>query len=214
MPFWEWLRRTHARIAAVATDISAAYIGAVAENLPGAALVLEHFHVVKLKNDKLLELLRRLYHELKGPLQKKALKGSRWVLLKNPENLNDERDERERLEEALRLNEPLAMAYYLKEDLRQIWSQPNKASASQVLDDWITHANVSNVEPLMRMSATLAAYRTGILAWYDHPISSGPMEGTNNKIRTMKRQAYGYRDMEFFKLRIMGIHEAKYFLTG
>jgi len=46
--------------------------------------------------------------------------------------------------------------------------------------------------------------RTGILAWYDHPISSGPMEGTNNKIKTMKRQAYGFRDMEFFKLRIMG----------
>ncbi len=147
-------------------------------------------------------------------MQKKTLKGSCWVLLKNPENLINERDERERLEEAFRLNEPLAMAYSLKEDLRQIWSQPNRASASQVLDDWIAHANVSNVEPLMRMSATLAAYRTGILAWYDHPISTGPMDGTNNKIKTMKRQAYGYRDMEFFKLRIMGIHEAKYSLTG
>jgi len=70
------------------------------------------------------------------------------------------------------------------------------------------------MEPLMRMGATLATYRSGILAWYDHPISSGPMEGTNNKIKTMKRQAYGFRDMEFFKLRIMGIHEAKYSLTG
>ena len=50
--------------------------------------------------------------------------------------------------------------------------------------------------------------------WYDHPISSGPMEGTNNKIKTLKRQAYGYRDQEFFKLRILGIHEAKYALTG
>ena len=201
-------------IAAVAMDMSAAYISAVLEPLPGIALVLDHFHVVKLMNDKLSELRRSLYQELKGPLQKKALKGSRWMLLNNPENLNDERDERERLEEAFRLNEPSTMAYYIKEDLCQIWSQPNKASASQVLDDWIARANVSNVGPLMRMSATLAAYRTGILAWYDHPISSGRMEGTNNKIKTMKRQAYGYRDMEFFKLRIMGIHEAKYALAG
>ncbi len=201
-------------IAAVAMDMSAAYISAVLEPLPGIALVLDHFHVMKLMNDNLSELRRSLYQELKGPLQKKALKGSRWMLLNNPENLNDERDERERLEEAFRLNEPLAIAHYLKEDLCQIWSQPNKASASQVLDDWIARANVSNVEPLMRMSATLAAYRSGILAWYDHPISSGPMEGTNNKIKIMKRQAYGYRDMEFFKLRIMGIHEAKYALAG
>lgn len=66
----------------------------------------------------------------------------------------------------------------------------------------------------MKMRNTLAGYRSGILAWYDHPISSGPLEGTNNKIKTLKRQAYGYRDLEFFKLRIMDIHEAKYALAG
>lgn len=60
------------------------------------------------------------------------------------------------------------------------------------------------------MGNNLTVYRFGILAWYDHPISSGPMEGTNSKIKMMKRQAYGYRDQEYFELRIMGIHEAKY----
>jgi hypothetical protein len=70
------------------------------------------------------------------------------------------------------------------------------------------------IEPLVRMGNTLAAHRYGILNWYDHPISSGPMEGTNNKIKVMKRMAYGYRDMEFFKLRILAIHEAKYALAG
>jgi len=213
-PFWRQLRRSRAKIAAVATDMSAAYIGAVLENLQGVPLVFDHFHVVKLMNDKLTEIRRKLFNELSGPLQKKALKGSRWVLLKNPENLDDKRGERERLAEALSLNQPLALAYYMKEDLRQIWSQPDKKTAAKVLDDWIARAEASGMEPLMRMGATLATYRSGILAWYDHPISSGPMEGTNNKIKTMKRQAYGFRDMEFFKLRIMGIHEAKYSLTG
>ena len=57
-------------------------------------------------------------------------------------------------------------------------------------------------------------YRTGILAYYDQPISTGPLEGTNNKIKTMKRQAYGFRDKEFFKLKILAAHEAKYALLG
>lgn len=72
----------------------------------------------------------------------------------------------------------------------------------------------SDIQQLVKMEKTMALHRRSILDWYDHPISSGPMEGTNNKIKTMKRQAYGFRDMEFFKLRIMRIHEAKYAITG
>jgi transposase len=64
------------------------------------------------------------------------------------------------------------------------------------------------------MATTLSAYKSGILASYDFPISTGPLEGTNNKIKTMKRQAYGFRDMEFFTLKIMGLHEMKYALVG
>jgi len=60
----------------------------------------------------------------------------------------------------------------------------------------------------------LAGYKSGILACYDYRISSGPLEGTNNKIKTMKRMAYGFRDMEFFKLIIMALHETKYALVG
>ncbi len=147
-------------------------------------------------------------------LTKDVLKGTRWLLLKNPENLNADRDEQQRLEEALRLNKPLATAYSLKEDLRQRWSQPNKKDAATFLESWISRARASGIALLMTIANTLATHSFGILAWYGHPISSGPMEGTNNKIKTMKRQAYGYRDLEFFKLRIMGIHEAKYALAG
>ena len=64
------------------------------------------------------------------------------------------------------------------------------------------------------MAKTLAAYRSGLLGFYDVMITSGPLEGTNNKIKTMKRQAYGFRDLEFFKLKIMGIHETRYALVG
>jgi transposase len=209
-PFWKRLRCSRAKIKAVATDLSLAYIMAVRAHLPRAVHVFDHFHVIKLFNDKLSDFRRELYREATGRMHKAVLKGTRWLLLKNPENLDPRRNERERLEEALRMNQPLATVYYMKEDLRQIWEQPDKATARQVLQDWIRRAEASCIKILQQFAATLALYRTGILAYYDYPISTGPLEGTNNKIKTMKRQAYGFRDQEFFKLKIYALHRTKY----
>lgn len=83
-----------------------------------------------------------------------------------------------------------------------------------MLDDRIARAEASGMVPLMRMGTTLVAYRFGILAWYDHPISSGPLEGVNNKIKTLKRQAYGIRYQKFFKLRTMASTRRSTLLTG
>ena len=213
-PFWQRLRRARAKVKAVAMDMSPAYIRAVLDHLPKATIVFDHFHVVKLFNDKLSDLRRDLYRETKESLQKSVLKGTRWLLLKNPENLDPDKKEKERLAEALKLNEPLACAYYLKEDLRQIWRQPRKEIAERVFTDWIKRAQATGIKMLKKFADTLAAYKSGILAYYDHRISSGPLEGTNNKIKTMKRMAYGFRDMDFFKLKIMALHTTKYALTG
>jgi len=119
--FWIRLRHSGAKIEAVATDMSPAYLDAVATHLPKAILVFDRFHVIKLYNDKLSELRRALYHQLQDTMQKKVLKGARWLLLKRPENLDPTRHEPKRLQEALRLNEPLATAYYLKEELNEVW---------------------------------------------------------------------------------------------
>lgn len=214
LPFWKRLRSSHARIRAVATDMSPAYIQAVHQHLPNAKLVFDHFHVIKLYNDKLSDLRRDMQREAEGPLQKKVLKGTRWLLLKNPENLDPQRNERERLKEALRLNEPLATAYYMKEDLRQLWNQRDKKCADRFLNDWIARAQVSGIRMLQQFAITLASHRSGLLAWYDFPISTGPLEGTNTKIRAMQRQAYGFRDYEFFRLKIYALHESTYALVG
>jgi len=213
-PFWKRLRASHARIEAVATDMGWPYILAVQEHLPKAVHVFDHFHVIKLFNDKLSELRRELYREATERLDKQVLKGTRWLLLKNPENLDPKRRERERLEEALRINQPLAMAYYLKEDLRQIWMQADKATARRVLKDWIRRAEASCIGMLQKFASTLDLHRDGILAYYDYRISTGPLEGTNTKIQLLKRQAYGFRDYEFFKLKIFAIHKSKYALVG
>jgi transposase len=212
--FWTRLRRSRAKIEAVATDMSPAYIDAVLTHLPKATLVFDRFHVIKLYNDKLSELRRALYHQLKDSMQKNVLKGVRWLLLKRPENLDSTRNEPKRLQEALRLNEPLATAYYLKEELNEVWEQDDQETAEAILLDWITYAESTGIRMLQDFAKTLRAHAWGILAHYDYPISTGPLEGTNNKIKTMKRQAYGFRDQEFFKLKILGIHRTKYALVG
>ena len=212
--FWTRLRRAGAKIEAVATDMSPAYIDAVTTHLPSARLVFDRFHVMKLYNDKLSELRRTLYHQLKDTLQKDVLKGVRWLLLKRPEHLDPARKEPQRLKEALRLNEPLATAYYLKEELNEIWEQEDEDSAQALLLDWILYAESTGIRMLQKFAKTLRLHAMGILAHYDHPISTGPLEGTNNKIKTMKRQAYGFRDQEFFRLKILGIHQSKYALVG
>ncbi len=112
------------------------------------------------------------------------------------------------------MNEPLAVAYFLKEDLRQIWSQPDKHTARRVLRE------LAGPETVLRASGCWCSSRPPwksikrVLNYYRYPISTGPLEGTNNKIKTMKRQAYGFRDHAFFKLKILGIHETKHALVG
>lgn len=213
LPFWKKLHSAKSSIQAVAMDMSPSYISAVSKHLPGAAIVFDHFHIIKMFNDKLSDLRRDLQREAQET-EKNTLKGTRWLLLKNPENLKEEFKEKEHLEKALQLNKPLATAYYLKEDLRQLWSQNSKNKASKFLDDWVIKAKGSDIKMLKDFAGTLERHRDGILAYYDYPISTGPLEGTNNKIRTMQKQAYGFRDMEFFKLKIYALHEAKYALVG
>lgn len=213
-PFWKRLRRARAKVKAVATDMSPAYTRAVRQHLPEAVHVFDHFHVVKLFNEKLTALRRELHAQASSDEERKVLKGTRWLLLKNPENLDPERGELERLEEALALNRSLSIAYYLKEDLRQIWSQPNKRTARKILRDWVARARASGIRILVQFATTLEEHQEGILNYYHYPISTGPLEGTNNKIQLMKRQAYGFRDRQFFKLKILGLHETKHVLVG
>jgi transposase len=212
-PFWKRLRASRAKVEAVATDMSAAYIEAVTRCLPDATLVFDRFHGMKLVNDKLSTLRRQLYAQASAE-HKQILKGVRWLLVKRPENLEARRNEQERLEEALQLNAPLATAYYLKEELGEFWEQDDEEQATAFLLDWLAQAEASGIKILMGLAKTLRKHALGLLAYYDYPISTGPLEGTNNKIKTLKRQAYGFRDKEFFKLKILAVHETKYALVG
>jgi transposase len=212
-PFWRKLKASRAKVEAVAVDLSPAYTLAVRTHLPDAVIVYDHFHLVKLLNEKLSDLRRSLQREAEDS-QKEVLKGTRWLLLKRESNLDENGDEKARLQAALDLNAPLAAAYYLKEEFGQLWKQTSKTTAGAFLDDWVARARLVGVHQLKSFAKTLERHRDGILAYYDAPISTGPLEGTNNKIKTLQRQAYGFRDREYFKLKIFALHESRYALVG
>lgn len=206
--FWKKVKRKGVRIRHVATDLSAAFIASVMENCPEAALVFDHFHVVKLMNEKLDDIRRKAYSMEKDVNRRKVLKGTRYLLLGNGADIFD-KQYKTRLDNALAMNEPLSKAYYLKEQLREIWMQPMKSMAEEVLDDWVRQAEQSKITQLVKMAVTMKAYRRGILAWYDCHLSTGKVEGINNKIKVMKRNAYGFRDDRYFTLRLYALHDCR-----
>jgi transposase len=209
--FWRALRLSKARIAAVTMDMSAAYWAAVAENLPAAAVVFDRFHIVKLVNEKLDDLRRAMVREATG-LMKKTVKGIRYLLLMRRENVGAER--LPQLEEALKTNEPLNIGYLLKEALGLLWTQRSREAMADFLKEWCQWAAASGVRQMQQLAKTLMLHARGILNWWEHRISNGRMEGINNKIKTMLRQAYGLRDERYFTLKLYSLHDSRLALLG
>lgn len=212
MPFWKRVKRHGITIRNVATDMSPAFIASVLTNAPEATLVFDHFHVVKLMNDTLDRIRRSLFRHERSIMRRRVLMGTRYLLLRNAEDILDGKY-RTRLDNALAMNEPLSKAYYLKESLRRIWMQPDKCTAEKELYAWVEQARSAKVPELARMAATVMAHRTGILAWYDGHFSTAKVEGINNKIKVLKRSAYGFRDDKYFKLRLFALHDASIHLN-
>ena len=209
--FWRRLRLAKAKIQAVATDMSAAYWSAVLEHLPKAALVFDKFHVIKLMNERLDDLRREMVREAEGPLKKK-IKGTRFLLLRNLENLSPE--QMPKLDQALSFNEPLMLGWYLKEELRELWNQPSRQSMESFLKEWCHKAMETGVRQLAKMAKTLLTHAAGILAYATHPITSAKLEGINNKIKTLTKRSYGFQDEDFFLLKLLSLHHSKYKLVG
>lgn len=207
--FWLKIKELGVQIKAVSIDMSRAYIKSVSENSPKSKIVFDWFHIKKLANEAVESLRRELYHEEQYLGFRKVIKGNRWLLLKNSENLDNSKGEEDRLKEALKMNQPLSKMYYLKEELGHLWAHERKQEAAKYLKGWCKRAMESGVPKIAKLGRTIASYRTGVLNWYDYPISNAVMEGTNNKIKVLKRKAYGFRDMEYFKLRIYDLHKTQ-----
>ena len=213
-PFFERLKQAGASLQAIAVDMSASYRKAIDLYAPKDVVVVhDHFHLIALMNEGVDEVRRDEQNRLEGE-GKKVVKGSRYLLLRAQENLVQEPQKQKRLDDLLEANSLLNTVYLLKEDLRLLWSQHSKQDARCFLEGWLVNARSVGDVHLSRFADTVEGATESILAWYDYPISTGPLEGLNNKIKVLKRMAYGFRDQVFFGLRLLFLHETKFRLSG
>jgi len=202
-PFFESLGPEGCRdLKAVAMDMNASYEQEVRLHAPQAAIVYDLFHVVAKFGREVIDRVRvdeanRLRQDKKA---RKVVKGARWLLLRNSQNLKE--GEMLRLQELLEANRSLMTVYILKDDLKQLWRFACVEEASLFWEHWYRRAIESGIKPLVLFARRLKGYLHGILSHCNWPLHTGLLEGINNKIKVIKRMAYGFRDHEYFFLKI------------
>ncbi|AQT67797.1 Transposase [Anaerohalosphaera lusitana] len=202
-PFFEMLGDRCKDIKAVAMDMNASFEQEVQLHCPQAEIVYDLFHVVAKYGREVIDRVRvdqanRLRDDKPA---RRVIKGSRWLLLRNRENIEKPED-LVRLDELLAANESLMTTYVMKDDLKLLWNLSDRKAAESCWGQWLDRAMQSGIEPLMKFAKRLSKYAAGIIAHSRWPLHTSLLEGINNKIKTIKRQAYGYRDDEYFFLRI------------
>jgi len=190
------------RLKVVVTDMHDPYLKVLRERLPHAALVFDHFHVSKVVHDALDEIRRRLQREL-PPAGRRILKGQRYVVLRARENLS-ERD-RVSLQELLAANTDLTAGYVLKEAFRDVFTATNRSDGRKRLKEWEEQVRESGVPELLKVLETIERRRSGIENFFQYRVANGIAEGFNNVVGTIKKQAYGFHDRDYLKLKILRV---------
>jgi len=174
----------------VCCDMWQPYIDMIKEHLPEATMVFDKFHVIQ----HLLQAVDQVRRDEARELKKKnpeLLKRTRYIWLKNPENLTDK--QRARLGHLEKLNLRSNRAYLLKESFRELWNYRHKGWARRFLKKWFWWATHSRLKPMRDFAWMLRRHEEGILAYFDERISNGAVEGMNNKAKVVSHRCYGFR---------------------
>jgi transposase len=206
-PFMLELKKKASNLKAIAMDMNAAYACATKRFLPTIDIVYDRFHVMSLLNS-VIDEVRRSQQSKCNEVGLRVIKGSRFLLLKNYEKLDSKKQDS--LACLLEINKPLALVHAMKEQLRSFWSKPSSKEGAAFLGWWIIDTFESGIWELRRAGKTLLQRGKDLLNYFKHRITNAKTEGINNKIKTMKRQAYGFRDIEYFKLRLYNLHKERY----
>jgi transposase len=202
-PFFESLgAEGRQRLKAVAMDMNGAYEEEVRSQCPNAQIVYDLFHVVAKFGREVIDRVRvdeanRLRDDKPT---RKVVKSARWLLLRNRENVKPR--DRVRLDELLRANRRLMTVYLLKDDLKHLWDYKYPGAAMRFWDQWYNRAIRSRIAPLKKFARNLKTRLDGVLAHCRWPLHTSLLEGINNKIKVIKRMAYGFRDDQYFFLKI------------
>ena len=188
-----------ASIEAVAMDMWEPFINRVQHHCPKAEIVFDLFHLVKAFSHVIDEVRRSEYAKAKGA-KKDVLKGSRYILLKNKGNLSFKQSSR--LGELLKLNSTLNAVYVLKDQLKAIYIHTSRPKAQAALSEWCRMAFDIEHPEMRKYIKRLQFFEYGILNHCEHAIGTSKLEGVNNKIKVIKRKAYGFQDERYFALKI------------
>ena len=190
------------RIKAAVMDMNEGYRLEVQAHCPGAAIVFDLFHVVAKYGREVIDRVRvDRANELRDDRrQRRVVKSARWLLLKNRSSLRPEEDVT--LNELLTANHALFVVYVLRDALKDLWRYRHAGFAARAWRSWYRKALRSRIEPLRRFARALRPYLSGILAHCRYPLGTNLIEGINNKIKVIKRMAYGFRDDAYFFLKI------------
>lgn len=202
-PFFELLGPQRCRqLRAAVMDMNAGYEIEVKHHCPQAAVVFDLFHVVAKYGREVIDRVRvDRANELRADKPaRRVVKGARWLLLKNAESLQP--GQAVQLKELLAANRALFVVHVLRDALKALWSHRQAADAQRAWATWYAQARRSRIEPLKRFAANLKPYLPGILAHCQFPLGTNLIEGINNKIKVIKRMAYGFRDDAYFFLKI------------
>jgi transposase len=186
-------------IEAVAMDMWEPFINRIRHHCPNAKIVFDFFHVVQAFG-RVIDKVRRDEYIKADQQDRKILKGSRYLLLKNEENLNDK--QRDKLEQVLELNATLSILYVLKDQLKLIYYYSNREQVKKTLDDWCQMAEHLDCPAVKAFIKRLRFFEYGIIEHADYPIGTSRLEGVNNKIKVIKRKAYGFHDSKYFALKV------------
>ena len=201
--FFSWFgQKRSRRLRCVVIDMHDPYEAEIRARCPRVKIVYDHFHVIKPLSLAIDNIRRRLQSEL-PPEGRRLLKGSRYLLLRPREDLKQ--SQRVRLKDLLRLpaNETLNTAYILKEDLRVVFRRMNPRQARAELSEWKHRARESGIKEILDYIKMLNRRRFGILNFFKLRCTNGLSEGFNNVVKTIKKNAYGFHDWQYFRLKIL-----------
>ncbi|MDP6395702.1 MAG: ISL3 family transposase [Desulfobacterales bacterium] len=188
------------KIEAAAMDMWDPFIKAVKDKLPNAKIVFDLFHVAANFN-RVIDKVRNREYRKASKADKDVYKGSKYLLLKNRRNVRRQ-SHRQQLKELLALNQVINTVMILKEKLKHIWTYRSRTWAEKALDQWCDLARSLKIRSVNTFVKMLWRYRYGIINHCDYPIHTGKLEGVNNKIKIIKRKAYGFHDLRYFTLKI------------
>jgi transposase len=200
--FREFGKDRSAKLKFVCSDMWAPYLKVITKKAPNALNILDRFHIMRKFNEAIDEIRRSEVKLFKAQKQENVLERGRWLLLKRPENLSEKQTAR--LGDLLKLNLSSIKAYLMREDFQRFWEYKQVRFADRFLENWVTRALQTNLEPMKKVANMLRSHKSLILNWFKAKgkVSCGAVEGLNLNAKLTIRKAYGFKSIECLQIAL------------